>query len=100
MTYTLEEIIEQISAHITSRGGGYSGWYVGIAAAPKERMFTEHNVSENRDKWIYVNAGNEEHARDIENFFIKEIGTKGGAGGGDHNSKFVYAYKIAPHTDQ
>jgi len=46
MTNTKESIKVDIKAYIQNNGGAYSDWYVGIASDPKERLFTDHNVSE------------------------------------------------------
>ena len=35
--------------------------------------------------------------RAIEKHFIDK-GTKGGPGGGDHNTQYIYAYLITPNT--
>lgn len=72
-------------------------WYIGIAKKPRERLFRDHNVSEQVDLWIYRQANSDTVAREIENFFLAK-GCKGGDGGGDHSTVYVYAYKITSKT--
>lgn len=97
MAKSKKEIIEEIESHITDCGGGFSGWYVGIAAKPKERLFDDHSVDEERDAWIYRTASSDSIARDIEKHFLDK-GARGGTGGGDEDSKSVYAYRISSRT--
>ncbi|MDA2936473.1 hypothetical protein MYX06_04615 [Patescibacteria group bacterium AH-259-L05] len=100
MAKSKEVIIKEIMAHIKSRGGKYSDWYVGIASDARARLFNDHNVNEESDAWIYREAGDSEVAREIEEYFVNTLGTDGGSGGGDHTTKFVYAYKKKSHTTE
>jgi len=95
----VNQIISEIDAHINKRGGGYSGWYCGVAADPKQRLFNDHNVDKDKGAWIYRDATTDTAARSIEDYFLKK-GCKGGDGGGDHKSKYVYAYKITSSTSE
>ena len=97
MAKSKKEIIEEIESHITDRGAGIRGWYVGIAAKPKERLFDDHSVDKEKDAWIYRTASSDSVARDIEKHFLDK-GAKGGTGGGDEDSKSVYAYRINSRT--
>ena len=92
------QIVDDIEAHIASRGGAYSEWYVGITRDPEQRLFTDHNVNRNTDKWFYKKATSSTSARNIENYFINSHGTDGGTGGGDDNTDYVYAYRKNSHT--
>jgi len=94
---SLNQIVQEIDDHIRQCGGGYSGWYVGIAANPRERLFNDHNVSEQSDSWIYRDCGSDTSARKAEEYFINK-GCRGGSGGGDHTTRYVYAYKISRNT--
>ena len=98
MTYTEEQIKAEITAHIRKNGGSYSGWYVGIAKDAEKRLFEEHGVVKNGDGWIYRQAESNRAARDVESYFVNELGTDGGLGGGDLESDSVYAYKKNSHT--
>jgi hypothetical protein len=93
------ELIGKIKNHIADRGGSYSEWYVGIAKDPKQRLFKDHNVNEDTDKWIHVGASSSTVARNVEDYFVSKLGTDGGSGGGDSSTIHVYAYRKNSHTD-
>jgi len=92
-----ESVISDIRSHVAKNGDSNSQWYVGIATDPKERLFNDHAVKENGDAWIYRQCASSDIAREVEKHFIAQ-GMKGGSGGGDNSSTYVYAYKIAGHT--
>ncbi len=96
-TQTLNQIVSEIDVYIRQSGQPYSAWYVGIAASPRDRLFIDHCVSETSDRWIFRNAGTDTAARAIEQAFFK-VGCRGGPCGGDHTTKFVYAYLITSST--
>ncbi len=95
-----ETIKAEIKAHIQSRGGTYSDWYVGIASDPEERLFNDHNVDKENGKWCYRECENASVAREIEEYFINTLGTDGGSGGGDYTTKHVYAYRKTLSTNE
>ncbi len=90
-------IPEAINNYMKACGGEYSDWYVGIAAHPRDRLFGEHKVDENRGAWIFRDAGSEPAARNIERGLLA-LGCRGGGGGGTFLTRYVYAYKVAPQT--
>ena len=94
---SLDQIAQEIDDHIRKGGYGYSSWYVGIASDPCARLFNDHNVDENNGYWIYNDCGSDTSARKVEEYFINK-GCKGGTGGGDNTTRFVYAYKINRNT--
>jgi len=94
----LNRIVAEIKAYIDENGGIYRQWYVGIATDPKDRLFNDHNVRQNGDAWIHRDAGSASVAREIENYFLEQLGTDGGPGGGDDSTRYVYAYKKVAHT--
>jgi len=96
MSGTKEAIIKKFEDYISSNGGRYSEWYVGITSDIDKRLFSEHNAKNTR--WIWDEATSASAAREIEEHFINILGTKGASGGGDEKSKFVYAYKITSTT--
>lgn len=96
---TKAQIIQDISTYVTNGGGSYSQWYIGIAAVPRDRLFTDHNVSEKNDLWIHDTCSTSDEARAIEDYFVAK-GMKGGPGGGDATTKSVYAYKITNSTKE
>ncbi|NQT49456.1 hypothetical protein HQ571_02050 [Candidatus Kuenenbacteria bacterium] len=92
------KIIDAMKEHIGIRGGVYSDWYFGIARDPRKRLFGDHQVREQEDHWIFMNAESEIIARSVELHFIEVLGVDGGSGGGDSTTVYVYVYKKASHT--
>ena len=99
MAQSKKEIIEDIQSYITERGGDIEKWYVGIAADPEKRLFDNHSVDENKDKWIYCTASSSKVAREVEEHFLDK-GADGGPGGGGKDTKSVYAYRISSRTNE
>ena len=99
MEKSKKEIIDHINMHIKRCGGNYGNWYVGISKDARERLLIGHNVSEKKDSWIYRKTSSSEIAREIEDYFVKMLGTDGGTGGGDDTTDMVYAYKKGTHTN-
>ena len=93
---TKQTILYEINVHI-NKSLPYSSWYVGIAKDVQDRLFNDHNVSQTNAYWIYRECENDIVARDIEKCFLR-LGCKGGDGGGNQESRFVYAYKITSTT--
>jgi len=52
MAKTAQQVYDEIVAFMDKQGRAYSNWYCGIASNPKDRLFREHNVSE-ENGWIY-----------------------------------------------
>lgn len=100
MAQTKEKIIQEIDSHIQKEHSGYRNWYVGIAKDPRDRLFNDHNVTEHGGWWIYREAYSDTSAREVESFFLDYKGTQGGPGGGDEDSRFVYAYRITSATKE
>lgn len=94
-----ETIKTEIKNHIDKEGSGYSNWYTGIATDPEKRLFEDHNVAR-KSWWIYREAENSDIAREIEDYFVNELGTDGDTGGGDDSTRFVYSYKKTSETNQ
>ena len=80
----------------------FSQWYFGITNDPNKRVFEAHGVQrENQNYgWIFRECQNSQGARALEDYFIKTLGTKGGGGGGDLDSNYVYAYQITSYTNE
>lgn len=100
MAKAKQEIKSDIKDHVVKCGKGSYGWYVGIAADPRARLFNDHAVNEKNDAWIFREATTSTIAREIEVELIRELGAKGGDGGGSYDTKFVYAYKITTTTKE
>jgi len=92
----MEQIISDFEKFMGTHAQFYREFYVGIATDPKDRLVNGHNIGD--APHIYsVQAMESEIVRAIEKFFLGK-GAKGGPGGGDNNTQYVYAYKIASHT--
>jgi len=100
MTITKQTAKQAIKDYIDGWGGVYSDWYVGIASDPRRRLFVDHNVNEENGRWIFQGCDSSSIARDVEEFFVNTLETKGGAGGGDYTTRFVYAYRITLTTKE
>lgn len=87
----------EIEQYINDNGGRFPDWYSGIASDPRQRLFVDHNVTENPGFWIYHPCSTDGIAREVEQHFLGK-GCKGGPGGGDRTTKYVYAYKITNST--
>lgn len=95
---SVQQAITDINAYIRRQGGAYRSWYCGVAANPSDRLFDDHNVSEQYGAWIYLPLATDAQAREVEKYFLR-AGCDGGPGGGDHRSRFVYAYKKTSGTN-
>jgi hypothetical protein len=93
----LETCISDIKSFIQQRGGSYEDFYVGISKNAARRLFGDHCVELNEPTWIFINAENAATARAVEIHFLV-LGCEGGSGGGDDESKFVYAYQMTRLT--
>ena len=92
------EIKAEMKAYIDKRGGPYSSWYAGIAADPKDRLFSDHGVDKDNGAWIFRTSSTADEARRVEEYLIA-LGCDGGGGGGDAATKAIYAYKKTPNTN-
>lgn len=99
MTASKEKIKNDFEKYIKECGRNYDSWYVGISKDARDRLFNDHNVSEENGNWIYNTASSSQEARDIEEYFINTLGTDGGTGGGDEESDMVYSYKKTTYTN-
>ncbi len=98
---TLEDrIVSDIVSYIQQADGDFSSWYVGIADDARSCLFSQHNVDESKDLWIFDNAITENCARKAEQRIIEEHKTQGIVGGAGYTTTSVYAYKVTPTTRQ
>lgn len=91
MAKSRKEIIADINEYMKGFQYKNSDWYVGIATDPTVRLFNDHNVTEKGGHWIYRLATSDSVAREVEQAYL-DAGYDGGDGGGDENTKSVYAY--------
>ena len=94
-----QTIVSDIKSYVSVHGGPYSQWYIGVAAAPRDRLFNDQGVTEQGGAWIYRECPISKVAREIEDIFIG-LGMQGGPGGGDSTTKYFYAYKITHTTKE
>jgi hypothetical protein len=95
-----ESAKKEIQEHILKEGGPYSTWYVGITSDPEKRVYGDHNVPKENYWRIWRWVPSIEDARSVENYFVNTLGTDGGGGGGDADSKCVYGYKKSSITKE
>jgi len=96
-TYTATQIVADIVAHIQKSGYPFGQWYAGIASSIDDRLFGDHRVPKENHWYAYRKAISDEHARQAEADLLR-LGCRGGSGGGDEGSVFVYAYLITAIT--
>lgn len=89
------DIIKDIKDYVGKEN--YSKWYVGITNDIDRRLFGEHNVDRKQDYWIYRTASSKSVAQEIEEYFL-DAGMDGDTGGGNDDTKIVYAFKKNSHT--
>lgn len=100
MSKSSNVIVQEIIEHIKGCSGKYFFDYnVGISKDPEDRLFNDHNVSKQSGCWIYRYAIDIENARDAEAKLLAK-GMKGGEGGGDDSSLYVYCYQITNQTKE
>lgn len=91
------EIISHFTTFMQNYGKTYQEWCVGISNDAFDRLFNHHGVKKDIDFWIHETAISEQVAKEVEEHFVKKLGTDKGSDG-KACAKTVYAYKIAPHT--
>ena len=98
MAKNFNEAVSELKSYMISSGDAWKDWYVGIAADARKRLFNDHAVNEKTDLWIYRQCINSTFARQVEDYFVDSLVTKGDKGGGDDSTVYVYAYKISSHS--
>lgn len=97
MSYTAVSVISEMETHIQRYGRPNSAWYCGIATDPQDRLQNGHNATPRENAARWWDAGSEVAARSIEQYFHARS-CKGGPGGGDGNTRYVYLYIITAST--
>lgn len=93
---TKKEIITDFEKYVGN--DNYSGWYVGITNDIERRLFGEHNVNKQQDRWIWRPADSKDVAQEVEEYFL-DAGMDGDTGGGNDDTIYVYAYMKNWHTN-
>ncbi len=91
--------IGELLDFMKSRGGTPRMWYVGITKDINHRLYVEHNVEMNSTDNISKRVESVEIAREIENFFLENVGVDGAPGGSDEEAVWVYLYQKAANTN-
>jgi len=84
---------------MSQHGQYYHEFYVGIASNPIDRLNNGHGVTVDMPNIYWTEPLQTQVVRAIEKHFIDK-GTKGGPGGGDNDTCYIYAYKIHQNTRQ
>lgn len=98
MIKNFPEIVREFSEKIAESQVPMGAWYVGITSKWDQRLFIEHQVGMLGD-YIVEECSSDVVARKVEEQFLR-LGCKGGPGGGDAGSRWVYAYRITSSTRQ
>lgn len=88
---TAQEVYNDITAYMKRNGYNASSWYAGITQDINQRLFGDHNVSEQHGTWIWRRAINSNHARSAEKGLL-DFGCDGGDGGGDGDAVYIYCF--------
>jgi len=96
MLKSIKEIIDYFDDNFESYN--YNDCYVGVTSDIKQRLFVDHNVSEQNGHFTYWKAPSSTMAREVEQYFL-ERGMDGASGGGDESAIMVYAYVKTPQTN-
>ena len=93
---TVNSIIKKIEDYVGN--DNYSKWYVGITKDIDRRLFQEHGVDKDSDRWIWCEANAKADAQTVEEYFL-DAGMDGDTGGGNDDTTYVYVFKKNGHTD-
>jgi hypothetical protein len=96
---TAQQIIAHIDGYMQKFPNNKNPqWYVGIASDVRQRLFSDHRVSEQLDRWAYISADTSGIARSVETTY-HNAGCDGGPGGGDNTTIVVYTYLKSGRTN-
>jgi hypothetical protein len=95
----MQTIINDFEVFMGKHGTHYHQFYVGIACDLKDRLRNGHRVDDSTPCIYSTGPLHTSSVRAIEKFFLDK-GAKGGPGGGDYETCYVYAYRIGPNTKQ
>ena len=86
-----QEITDDFKNYIQSRGGNYSDWYIGIACDPEVLSLQLQNLD--NQCWNYTHIYGPQVARQVLDYFINTLGTKGTVSSADATADIIYVYK-------
>lgn len=93
LSYSMQEIVDDITEYVQKVGGHYNDWYVGVSKDARNALFNKHKVNQKDSCWIRRQACSSQVAREVQYYFVHILGTDGGGAGGDDPGNEVYAYK-------
>jgi hypothetical protein len=93
----MEAVISALEQFAGANGKFYNEFYIGIAGDPVDRLINGHGVNSSIPHIYWKYPFHTDITRSIEKFFLNK-GTKGGDGGGDEETCYIYMYKITPNT--
>ena len=91
MSPTQEKAISAIEVHMGKFTSPPTNWYIGIANNVRQKLFIEHNVSEQNDKWIYTTLESNDSAKEIKRHFVN-IGLQS-EDSNDELGNIIFAYQ-------
>lgn len=93
----MQTIIDALEDFMRKNGQQYNQFYVGIAKDPVDRLINGHSVTENIPNLYWTAPLHTEIIRVIEKYFLDK-GCKGGSGGGNYDTNYIYTYLITNTT--
>lgn len=94
-----KKIVDEIGEYIFGSGSPPSYWYVGVAENARDALFSVHNVSKENDLWIYRTAKSSHVAHQARDLLTSEFETEGSTEASEGDSRMVFAYRMAAHTE-
>lgn len=89
---------ETIKGYIEANGGQFGGWFVGVAADPKDRLVCEHSLNHQTGKAIVVGTLSMREAKAAEMALRRSHGCWGSRELQDEAARFVYAFQMTATT--
>jgi hypothetical protein len=97
MNQDVKLFASEVMRLIRASGDNPKNVYVGITDDLGRRL-SEHKLR-GTDEVATLDAGSLEAAKAVEDYFVNQVGTSGGSGGENENTRFVYAYIRQLHTN-
>ena len=88
-----QAVIAEFEQFMGKHGQYYREFYVGIANDPNDRLVNGHGVTNDIPNLYWTTPFPTQTVRAIEKLFLDK-GAKGGPGGGDDTTRYIYVYKI------
>jgi hypothetical protein len=95
----MQQVISEFEAFMSKHGTHYHQFYVGIASDPNDRLVNGHGIDQTIPHVYWNQPLHTEVVRAVEKHFIGK-GAKGGPGGGDQNTRYIYTYLVTQKTRQ